>query len=282
MIGRSVKFLRVIKAARMVAATDVCVLLNGKQSTGRRLIAHEIHRLSLRRHAPFRALNCSFLEDFAAALEANGGTLFLGDVGLLKPALQHELLVLLERKTMLDKPVDIRIIASADTTLVDQVRHDEFREDLYYRLNVVLLEVPCLKERAGDIPLLLKAFVKQSAHQYGRQMPTFGTEASNLVKKYAWPGNIRELRNFAERMVILLPGQTIQPNNLPSEMKCQSDSTVNTLFELPKTGIDLNSLEADILRQALMLAGGNYSKAARLLNISRDTLVYRSQKLFVD
>ena len=274
MIGQSAEFLRVVHAARMVAATDVSVMLSGDRGTGRETLAREIHELSLRRHQQFVDVNCALLEDFAETQEAVGGTLFMDDVGQLKPQLQSDLLALME------KGVDIRIIASAEKELVDKVQQGVFREDLYYRLNVVPLEVPSLKERAGDIPLLLKAFVKEFARQHGRRAPLFSAGANNLIKAHSWPGNIRELRNFAERMVILLPGQTIQPENMPGEMKQPSRS--GKLFELPESGVDLNGLEADILRQALSLAGGNRSKAARLLKISRDTFLYRLQKFAID
>lgn len=282
MIGQSAEFLRVVHAARMVAATDVSVLLVGERGTGRESIAREIHGLSQRRHAPFTAWSCLALEDLAQLREAAGGTLFLDDLAQLRPQMQTGLLALLERGELRGERFDVRIIASTEPDLIDRVERGEFREDLYYRLNVVPLDVPSLRERAGDIPLLLKEFIKESARQHGRRAPEFSVGARNLIKGYVWPGNIRELRNFAERMVILLPGQTIQPENMPLEMRRPSRAQEDKLFQLPHSGIDLNALEADILRQALVMAGGNRSKAARLLNLSRDTFLYRLQKFAIE
>ncbi|MBU0500787.1 MAG: sigma 54-interacting transcriptional regulator [Gammaproteobacteria bacterium] len=282
MIGQSAEFLRVVHAARMVAATDVSVLLVGERGTGRELIAREIHGLSQRRHAPFSALSCLALEDLAQLRETAGGTLFLDDLAQLRPHLQTGLLALLERGELRGERIDVRVIASTEPELIDRVERGEFREDLYYRLNVVPLEVPPLRERAGDIPLLLKEFIKESVRQHGRRAPEFSVGARNLIKGYAWPGNIRELHNFAERMVILLPGQSIQPENMPLEMRRPSRIPEDKLFQLPENGIDLNALEADILRQALVMAGGNRSKAARLLNLSRDTFLYRLQKFAIE
>ena len=278
LIGQSAEFQRVLHAANMVAATNAAVLLSGAGGSGRERIGREIHRLSLRRHAAYLALNCAILEDFSQVSQAAGGTLFLGDVDQLKGQLQNDLLALLDTASLNGSALDVRIIASAGKDMLQRVQDGEFRQDLYYRLNVVPLEVPALHERMGDIPLLLKAFVKEFAQCHGRRSPEFSVGAKNLLRDYPWPGNIRELRNFAERMVILLPGQTIQPENLPLEIKMQSSQVSNAPFQLPEEGLDLNALEADILRQALSLAGGNRSKASRLLKISRDTFLYRLQK----
>lgn len=282
LIGQSAEFQRVLQAARMVAATDASVLLSGPGGSGRGRIAQEVHSLSPRRHAPYLALNCAILDSLDLLAEANGGTVFLGEVDQLPLGLQSGLLGLLETGRLNGKSLDVRLLASAGEQMLQRVERGEFREDLYYRLNVVPLDVPALRDRAGDIPLLLKAFIKEFARLHGRRAPQVGVGAKNLLKNYGWPGNIRELHNFAERMVILLPGQTIQPENLPQEMKQPASPAKTGLFQLPEEGVDLNALEAEILRQALSLAGGNRSKAARLLHISRDTFLYRLQKFAVD
>lgn len=273
--GQSSEFQRLLHGLQMVAPTEAPVMLVGPHGSGRARLAQELHELSLRRRGPLIALQASLLQDLNACFDADGGTLFLGDVGQLAPALQSSVLGLLESASLDGRPLGVRLVASADRNLMHLVEQGRFRQDLYYRLNVVPLEVPTLAERAADIPLLLKVFIKEFARVHQRRAPDFGVGTMNLLKAYAWPGNVQELRNFAERMVILLPGQRIQPENLPMEMKSRPKTNP---FQLPEAGVDLNELEAEILRQALTLAGGNRSKAARLLRISRDTFLYRLQK----
>lgn len=275
LIGQSSEFTRLLHGMQMVAPTEAPVMLLGPVGSGRARLAQELHELSLRRRGPFVALNAALLQDLEAALAADGGTLFLGGLEQLAPALQQALFGLVETGKLNGQALTLRLVVSAGRDFAACVQGGQFRQDLYYRLSLVPLEVPALAERASDIPLLLKAFVKESARIHQRRAPEFGVGAMNLLKTYAWPGNVQELRNFAERMVILLPGQRIQPENLPLEMKAKA---VGSPFQLPETGVDLNALEAEILSQALTLAGGNRSKAARLLKISRDTFLYRLQK----
>ncbi len=282
LVGKSAEFQRVLQAARMVAATEAPVMLHGPGGSGRCALAGEIHQLSTRRSQVFRAFNCAILDDLQPLREAAGGTLFLGDIDQLSTHMQAGILALLETGQLAGQPLDVRLIVSASDQILQRVEQGQFRQDLYYRLNVVPLEVPALSQRGGDVPLLLKAFVREFSRVHGRRSPQFGVAAMNLIKAYGWPGNVRELRNFAERLVILLPGQLIQPESLPPEMKRPAGQGFSGLFQLPEGGVDLNELEADILRQALRQAGGNRSKAARLLKISRDTFLYRLQKFAVD
>jgi DNA-binding NtrC family response regulator len=275
LIGQSPEFQRLLHGLQMVAPTEAPVMLVGPHGSGRTRLAQELHELSPRRRGPWVSLQAALLQDLNACFDADGGTLFLADVGQLTPGLQSSLLGLLETARLDGRPLGVRLVLSADRNLVRLVEQGLFRQDLYYRLNVVPLEVPTLAERAADIPLLLKAFIKEFARVHQRRAPDFGVGTMNLLKAYAWPGNVQELRNFAERMVILLPGQRIQPENLPLEIKTKPTASP---FQLPEAGVDLNELEAEILRQALTLAGGNRSKAARLLRISRDTFLYRLQK----
>lgn len=278
LIGQSSNFQRLMHGLQMVAPTDAPVLLLGQVGSGRERLAQELHALSLRRRGPLLAVQAPLLQDFDAFFDADGGTLFLGEVEQLAPALQNALFGLLETGRLDGRSLNVRLVASAGLGFARLVEQGAFRQDLYYRLNVVPLEVPALVERTSDIPLLLRAFCKELARQHHRRVPDFSVGAMNLLKAYAWPGNVQELRNFAERMVILLPGQRIQPENLPLEMKTKASAMAESPFQLPETGVDLNALEAEILRQALALAGGNRSKAARLLKISRDTFLYRLQK----
>jgi DNA-binding NtrC family response regulator len=278
MIGQSAEFLRVVHAARMVAPANVSVLMNGERGTGKEVLAREIHALSQQRKGAFRVIKCALLDDLSLFAESTCCTLFLDDITQLKSHLQGELSALLES----GMASDCRVIASVDGDLQPLVAKGQFREDLYYRLNIVPLELPPLRGRGSDLMLLLKAFIKTFARNHGRTAPSFSAGAKNLLKAYAWPGNIRELRNFAERMVILMPGKTLQPENLPEEMKRAPADTALAGFQLPEGGIDLNALEADILQQALARAGGNRSKAARMLRISRDTFLYRLQKFAIE
>jgi DNA-binding NtrC family response regulator len=161
------------------------------------------------------------------------------------------------------------------------VQSGAFRGDLYYRLYVVPLELPALRERVQDIGPLLAHFVRTAAAAHGLVPPRFTATAERQLRRYAWPGNVRELRNFCERMVILFSGGDVGPDNLPWEIRRGEAAQGELAFRLPASGIDLNALEAEVIRQALSLAGGNKSRAARLLGLTRDTLLYRIQKYLI-
>jgi DNA-binding NtrC family response regulator len=160
------------------------------------------------------------------------------------------------------------------------VETGQFRRDLYHRLCVVPLELPPLRERPSDIPLLLEHFIAAAAREHGLQAPELRVSAVRLLKRYDWPGNLRELRNICERLVILLPGAAITPSNLPAEIRAAEAPEDGGLagFRLPPNGIDLEQLEVEAIRQALTMADGNKSRAARLLGLSRDTFLYRLRK----
>ncbi len=278
LLGSSPAFLQVVHAARMVAPTDATVLVTGERGVGKELLAREIHLHSRRRNRPFTTIGCAgiSIDAFASELERadEGGTLFLDEVGELSPAHQAELMHLLDR-------VDgrVRLIASSSVDLYQMMQEGVFREDLYYRLNVVPLELPPLRERSDDIVNLLKQFSQQLARSYGRRAPRYSVTSRNILKSYPWPGNVRELKNFCQRMAILMAGRIVQPEDLPAEIRsAAAPKSERTLFTLPPEGIDLAALEGEMIRQALGMTGGNRSKAARLLGISRDTLLYRMQK----
>lgn len=278
LLGSSPVFLQVVHAARMVASTEATVLVTGERGVGKERLAREIHAASQRRNQPFRVIGCAGIsaEAFASELDeaADTGTLFLDEVGELPLELQAELmhrLGALERR--------IRLIASSSDDLYGMVARSQFREDLFYRLNVVPLEVPPLRERSDDIVALLKQFSQRMARVHGRRVPRYSVTTRNILKKYPWPGNVRELENFCQRMVILMAGRIVQPEDLPAEIRhAATAKSERTLFKLPPEGIDLAALEGEMIRQALGMTGGNRSKAARLLGISRDTLLYRIQK----
>ena len=304
--GNSPEFNSVIRSARIIAATDVTVLVLGESGTGKELLAHALHRSSPRREEPFVAINCAALPEqlveselfghrkgaFTGAIEnqpgrisaAEGGTLFLDEIGELPLSIQAKMLRFLESGECqavgenTPHKVNVRIIAATNRDLHSQVRQGLFREDLYYRLNVVPLEMPPLRQRRGDVALLLGQLTAQLATQYGLEAPRYSSRALTRLEAYAWPGNIRELRNFCERMVVLLSGRTIEIENLPQDITRAQAAPSSEIFTLPDSGIRLEELEQEMIRQALDRTHGNRSRAARLLGLSRDTLLYRIKK----
>ncbi len=310
-LGKNPSLLEATNAARIVAATGVNTLLYGESGTGRELLARFIHVNSSRSQQPFVSVNCSSMpKDLAESLlfgrsddsivgetQENGGylasaangTLFLNEVAELPLEVQARLLRLLESGEVLplgsSRPikVDVRVIAASQADLGIKVEQGDFRQDLYYRLNVVPLELPPLRERQGDIPILLAHFINDFSKRHCLKSPRFSKAALECVKQYHWPGNIRELRNLCERLMILLPGQEVGVQNLPQEFHAGqvSDQLPNSMDWLPAVGLVLANVEENLIRQALERARGNRSKAARLLGISRDTLLYRLKKFAI-
>lgn len=306
-IGQSPALDTLIRSAKIAAATDVTILLNGETGTGKEVLANAIQKSSPRAQKPFITLNCAALPESLIESElfghrkgsftgatgnteglfraADGGTLFLDEINSLPVSVQAKLLRFIESGECLSvgdtEPyhVDVRIIAASNSDLNKQIAEGTFRRDLYFRLNVVPLNLPALSERVGDIELLINHFVKIFETEHQIKAPRFSQNSLKLLKCYNWPGNIRELRNLCERLCILLAGKMIEPENLPSEY-CNfkvSESTP-TQFTLPPGGVHLDNLEANLIRQALEMTKGNRSKSARLLGLTRDTLLYRMQK----
>ena len=284
LIGEAPTFRRLLNAARLVATTDANLLLIGEAGTGKESLAREIHRLGERRDQPFQVLPVTGMtaDDLVAALDqawssARGGSLFLDEVAELPPLAQARLLYWLAGPGSA-----LRLMAATRHDLWERVRAKAFREDLYYRLAVVPLELPPLRERVQDISLLLEHFLALAAATHGLPAPRFSLTAQRQLRRYPWPGNAREVRNFCERMVILCPGENLGPENLPWEIRRgEWEEAEGSNFKLPAGGINLQDLEIDFIRQALALAGGNKSRAARLLGLSRDTLLYRLEKYLI-
>ena len=304
--GNSPELMEVLRSAELVAVTDVAVMITGETGTGKDLLAKHIHTGSRRQDKPFITVNCAALpESLAESLlfghlqgaftgasspregfiaEADGGTLLLDEIGEMPATIQSKLLRFLENGEyqplgMVDaRHADVRIIAATNSNLIDDVEAGTFRRDLYFRLNVVPLEVPPLRNRTGDLTTLLHALNENLANEHNLQPPTYTSAAIGAMEKYDWPGNIRELRNFIERMLILFNGGIVDVSNLPHEIKSQSNSSVGSVFNLPSGGIDLESLEIALMNQALESSNGNKSRAARLLGLTRDTFLYRLKK----
>jgi DNA-binding NtrC family response regulator len=284
LIGEAPAFKRLLHALNMVAATDVAVLFCGEPGTGKGTLARALHAASARRMGPLRALMCAGASTEALDLCLSGrpsepSTLYLDEVGELDAEGQARLMHQIAIEDATSGPPAWRIIAASAKDLGRAVQQGEFRRDLYLRLCVVPLTVPALRDRLSDLGALTAHFVTMSAARHGRPPPRLTAGAERVLRRYHWPGNLRELANLCERLVILLPGTDVRPENLPAEMVRGADRHDQDIpFALPAEGIDLNTLEAELIRQALTLAGGNKSRAARLLGLTRDTLLYRLQK----
>jgi transcriptional regulator with PAS, ATPase and Fis domain len=305
-IGQSPALESLVRSAKIVAATDVTVLINGETGTGKEVLANAIFKSSSRANKPFIPLNCAVLPEGLVESElfghkkgsftgatankmgllqaADGGTLFLDEINSLPLSIQAKLLRFLENGECLavgdTKPykVNVRVIAASNADLTEKITKGEFRQDLFFRLNVVPLHLPALQDRKEDIEALVKHFLVHFAKEHSITAPTFSRQALKVLRNYRWPGNIRELRNLCERLSILLSGRVIEPENLPFELTRGTSASEKLNFTLPDTGVQLDDLEANLIHQALARTNGNRSKSARLLGISRDTLLYRIQK----
>ena len=306
LIGRSSRMREVFAVAGQVARRDSTVLITGESGTGKELLAKAIHQNSLRAGKPFIAVNCGALPETLVESElfghtkgaftgavgeragkfetANEGTIFLDEIGELPLAVQVKLLRVLQEREV-DKlgsshpvKVNVRIIAATNRDLKTQVEDGDFREDLYYRLCVITMELPPLRDRREDIPALTAHFLKRFSERYGTGNLNFSDEALDLLYKYDWPGNIRELENVIERMAVLTTGSQITAAELPAEVRTSRSRIASIGLKLPADGISLEDVEKEILVQALEKQNGNQTRAARYLNISRKTLIYRMEK----
>lgn len=307
-IGKAPTFESLLRNAKIIAATDVTVLIKGDTGTGKEILAKSIQQGSPRADKPFVTLNCAALPEGLVESElfghkkgaftgantnkpglfssVDGGTLFLDEINSLPLSIQGKLLRFLEAGECMaigdTQPyfVNVRVIAATNKDLNELIVSGQFRQDLFYRLSVVPLELPPLSQRTEDIELLAQHFMGLFADEYNTPVSNFSRHAIKTLKEYPWPGNIRELRNLCARLSILLAGKTIEPENLPLEFTkaAQLGKTQKDFFTLPEQGLQLDNLEANMIHQALSRTNGNRSKSARLLGISRDTLLYRIQK----
>ena len=306
-VGRSVVMQRIVDLVGKVAASDSTVLLRGESGVGKEVVAQAIHARSPRAEFPFLEINCTALPEtlleselfghergaFTDARErkqgllelADRGTVLLDEIGDLPPGAQAKLLRFLETRTfkrvggVRDIKVDVRIVASTNKDLEAAVRDGSFRRDLFYRLNVVPIVIPPLRERAEDVRPLAEYFVGKMTAALRRPARQIAKDAMAMLERYAWPGNVRELKNVLERAMILEEGAEILAAHLPDELK--PGGRVLDLepgYKLPAAGINLEELEKDLIHQALDRTQGNKTRAAELLGLTRDTLRYRIEK----
>ncbi len=306
LVGVSPKMQAVLHLVERVAQTDVTVLITGESGTGKELIAKGIHFAGNRARAPFIPVNCSAIPEnlieselfgykrgaFTGAIqdtkgkfeEASGGTLFLDEISQMPLHLQTRLLRVLQEREIVrlgesrPRPVDVRIIAATNRNLQTMIEDNAFREDLYFRLAVVPINLPPLRERREDIQLLISHFLERGKRKYDRPNLRIEPDVLAALRRYSFPGNVRELENLIERMIVLSSCEQITRADLPEQIITSPESVGNVLLELPATGISLEEVEREILRLALEMNGGNQSKTARYLDITRSALIYRMQK----
>lgn len=301
-IGQSAAMHEVFETIRQVADSRATVLIEGESGTGKELIAHAIHRMSSRSKGPYVAVHCAALSPtlleselfghekgaFTGATErrrgrfelADGGSLFLDEIGEIDAAIQVKILRVLEERSFERVggqetiETDTRLIAATNRNLRSMMEQGKFREDLFYRLFVVVIRIPPLRERAEDIPLLIQHFLQNSAKENGRKIEAITPDAMQMLTAYPWPGNVRELRNAVERMVVLSRSDRITLRDVPVEIREGTSSTGrNTASASPVASpLSIDAAEKNLIVRALKSTGGNRTRAAEQLGISRRTL----------
>jgi DNA-binding NtrC family response regulator len=306
LVGAHGSMQEVFRVVHKVARSSSTVLIYGESGTGKELVARAIHVTSYRQDRPFVAVNVSALPETILEAElfgyekgaftgaearkiglfeqASGSTLFLDEVGELKRDLQVKLLRVLQEREFLrvggtePVPVDVRVVAATNKDLEREVRAGRFREDLFYRLNVIPIALPPLRERRTDVPLLVEHFL--SKHGEPGRARTIAPEALEALVAYGWPGNVRELESVIERTLLLADGDVIRLEDLPAAVRMRSRPGGSGIpVEIPEEGLDLEELERTLILRALDKAGNNQTRAARLLGLSRRTLQYRLEKM---
>jgi len=298
LIGHSPGMRGVYQTIEQTAPTTASVLISGESGTGKELVAQTIHHLSLRATMPFVAINCAAIPEtlleseifghekgaFTGAADrrqgcfelADRGTLFLDEIAEMTPATQVKLLRVLQEQTFRrlggrqEQKVDVRIIAATNMDPSEAVRTGKLRDDLYYRLNVVSIALPPLRDRREDLPLLVQSFLSEFAAKLGRPIAAVDQEAMRIFERYAWPGNVRELRNVIERATILAAGEFIEPRHLPPALLAGSEQELPALALAPGTTVD--EAERQLIELTLQHTGDNKTRAAEILGISLKTL----------
>ena len=316
-IGQSPPMLDLFKVLETVSNTTSTILLTGETGTGKELVARAIHHNSSRAQERFVPLNCGAIPEtlleaelfghvkgaFTGAIatrpgrlkQADRGTLFLDEIGTMSTNLQSKLLRVLQEREFervgdsQSTKVDVRFIAATNSDLAEMIKLGRFREDLFYRLNVIPIHLPPLRDRREDVPLLVQSFINKLGQEQepARANIRISQEAMRRIMAFDWPGNIRQLENTIERVLVLTPGQSqIDISDLPLELQETNRVTTSSSVSLPENGIDLQNylrnLERSLICLALERTGGNQNKAAELLNIKRTTFIEKTKRLSLD
>jgi len=305
-LGRHPLMQEVFRVIKKVAASQATVLITGESGTGKELVARALHAHSQRAERPFRALNCAAIPETLIESElfghekgaftgahtrqvglfeaVDGGTLFLDEIGDLGLPLQAKLLRVLQEKEIRriggreDIKVDVRVVAATNRRLAAAIKQGAFREDLFYRLNVVSVHLPSLRDRSTDIPDLIEYFLKKYAAPSGKAVPGVTHAALRLLLEYPWPGNVRELESVMERALLLCESDRIDVEDLPQDVRVRAARLDRMEFDLPAEGFSLEAFERRLLETAMARSQGVIAKAAKMLGLTYKTMQYRLEK----
>ncbi|HSB35285.1 MAG TPA: sigma-54 dependent transcriptional regulator [Thermoanaerobaculia bacterium] len=306
-VGESAALREVFRLVEKIAPTNSTVLIRGESGTGKELVARAIHARSARAGKPFFAVNCAAIPENLLESElfghergsftgadarkaglfeaASGSTLFLDEIGDLSPPLQGKILRALQEKEIKrvggteSIPVDVRVVSATNRDLEAMMKAGQFREDLFYRLNVIPVVLPPLRERPSDIPALVARFLEKANASHGTAVTAVDPAALDLVVRSPWPGNVRQLESVVERAVLLCDGHTIRPEDLPVEIRFSTAPSSRPYgFDIPPAGIDIEEFERQLIVQAMERSGWVIARAARLLGLTYRTLQYRLEK----
>jgi DNA-binding NtrC family response regulator len=308
--GEHPKMKEVFRIISKIAASSSSVLIVGESGTGKELVARAIHDESQRKDNPFMAINCAAIPDTLIESElfghekgsftgadsreigifeaANGGTVFLDEIGEMNVAMQAKLLRALQEKEIrrvggkINISLDVRILGATNRELELEIKRGTFREDLFYRLNVIRINLPPLRERGSDLKTLAEYFIKKYSQISGIEIEGLSKPALRLIMNYGWPGNVRQLESVIERSVLMAENNLIQPEDLPAEIANRGSLTGGIDFDLPAEGIDFEALEKGLISKAMERAEGVIGKAAPLLGMSYKTLQYRLDKFEIE
>ncbi|MBI5027110.1 MAG: sigma-54-dependent Fis family transcriptional regulator [Nitrospirae bacterium] len=309
-IGNSLRMKEVFDLVKKVSSSHATILLCGESGTGKELIAKAIHYNSPRRTKPFTAINCAAIPEnlleselfgyepgaFTGATSrkiglfeaANGGTLLLDEIGDLQIPMQSKILRVLQEKEIRrvggreNIRVDVRIVAATNKDLEREMKKGNFREDLYYRLKVITISLPALRDRIGDIPELTEYFISKFNKEFGKRIKDIREDALKVLMQYSWPGNVRQLESAIERAVLLGDGEWITVKDLPEEIKRPILSAGSIDIEIPEGGLNFEEVEKNLLIKAMEMANGVVARAAKLLGLSYKTFWYRWEKFGLD